>query len=233
MGFFRGSLLFTISILLFVSLLAANSFLTLSVSLGYENVQKEINPLIYELAGTYSGGENISYINETIHKEVQNSYYKEYDCDFWDCLAKEETPLFLISQKAKDYWNEKFYYSLLISLALVGLIFLLVQNKLNWPILVGSILILSALPLLKIKQFISLLIPEKLATFLLLLSIFFSKANTVFWISFILGLVLIGLGLGLKFSNTSFLKKDTENQKKEVERNGEEIEKKKITKRKK
>src|SRR3989344_3772275 len=212
MGFFRGSSLFILSILLLLSFFAAGSFLIVSTSLKYENVQKELGPVIQELSKGLND-ENRALFNETAVRELlQDSYYKNYDCDFWDCFASEQSPFFLVSQKARDYWKEKFYYSLLISLFLIALIFFLAQNKLNWPILVGSILILSAIPLLKIKGLISLFIPGEISALSTFLNIFFSKAMMVFWISFILGLVLIGIGLGLKFSNADFVKKITEKQ---------------------
>jgi len=284
MGFFRGGLLFTVCILLFVSLLTANLFLTLSTSLKYENVQKEVSSLALGLSNESGdffselGSEefnfshetdeaqkvmskhcqnNINYtfdfegrtisvpcstleqgkeavINETINSIIKDLYYKEYDCGFWKCLVKEQAPFFLVSQKARDYWKEKLYISLVVSLFLVLLIFFLVEKKLNWPVLVGSILILSAFPLLKIKDFISFLIPERLTFLLLFLNIFFSKAYAVFWISFVSGLVIVGLGLGLKFSNTEFVRKITEKQdKKEAEKKaGEKVLKKKKTKKK-
>ena len=77
---------------------------------------------------------------------------KTYNCDFWDCLVKDEAPFFLVSKKAHDYWLEKFYFALVASLILLAITFFLVENKLNWPIYAGSILILSTIPLLKIES---------------------------------------------------------------------------------
>ena len=83
--------------------------------------------------------------------------------------------------------------------------------------------------MLKIKEFISLFIPEKIHVISLFLNIFFSKAYATFWISFIVGLVLIGLGLGLKFSNAEFVKNILDKvEKKEVEK--KVVEKKEIKK---
>ena len=285
MGFFRGGLLFTVSVLLFFSLLFLNLFLTLSTSLEYENVQKEVSPIVQELADGNSGlfegfgagdfnlnqvtdgarevmqkycQNNTEYIfvfesntisipcssleegkgaivNEAVRDIVEDAYYKEYDCSFWSCLVKEKIPLFLVSQKAKDYWKEKFYFSLIASLILISLIFFLVEKKLNWLILVGSILVLSSLPLLKIKGIISFLIPEKFEALSLFLNIFFSKSYMVFWISFISGLVILGIGLGLKFSNAEFVKKiiDKSGKKEEEKKSGVVAVKKEVTKKKK
>ena len=284
MGFFKGGTLFTLSVLLFFSFLALNLFLTLSTSLEYENVQKEISPIVQELAngnnglfeGFGSGDFNLNQVtdeaqesmknycknntdysfvfesntisipcssleegkraivNEAVRDIVEDAYYRDYDCIFWSCLVKEKIPLFLVSQKAKDYWKEKFYFSLIASLILIALIFFLVEKKLNFPILVGSILILSSLPLLKIKGIISFLIPEKFEALSLFLNIFFSRSYMVFWISFISGRVLLGVGVGLRFSNAEFIKKIIEkSDKKEVGTNGKEAIVKKETTRKK
>ena len=168
-------------------------------------------------------------LNKTMNSLVDDIYYKEYDCNFWNCITKEKVPFFLVSQKAKDYWHQKFFFSLITSLVLVILIFLLVEKRVNWPTLVGSILILASLPLLKIKSFISFFIPEKIHVVSVFLSIFFSEAYTVFWISFVMGLVLVGLGLGLKFSNAEFVKKIVEKiERKETE--GKIAEKKTVEK---
>jgi hypothetical protein len=152
-----------------------------------------------------SGGKE-AVVKATVNGFVDSIYYKEYDCNFWNCITKEKAPYFLISQKAKDYWHQKFYFALIASLVLVALLFLLVEGKTNWPVLVGSILILSAAPLLKIKEIISFIIPKSIHILSVFLSIFFSKSYATFWISLIVGLVLIGLGLGLKFSNAEFVK---------------------------
>lgn len=260
MGFFRGGLLFFFCILLFISLLAANSFLTLSTSLKYENIQKEIPPLVNELSDEKNnffesmGMEDFKFdqatnqtqeamrrycqnnteyaftfdryavsipcssleagneaiLNEIIKDIVTQTYYQEYDCGFWSCLVQDEAPFFLVSEQAKDYWKGKFYLFLIISLVLVGLIFFLIENKLNWPVLVGSVLIISAIPLLKIKGILAFFIPESFRALSIFLNIFFSKAELVFWIVFILGLILIGIGLGLRFSNADFVKKFTD-----------------------
>ena len=230
MGVIKGSFLFILSVLLFILLLVTGSFLTLSSSLKYENVQKEITPLIDNFVNECDGQENYtftfegneisvpcSYIKENnislkgaVDTAAQDAYYKDYNCDFWDCFATESTPFFLVSEKAKDYWKEKFYYALLASLVILVLIFFLFENKLNFPVLTGSLFIVSSLLILKAKSIATGFIPESFRTFSSFLNIFFSEVLTVFWIFFILGLLLVGLGLGLKFSNLDFVKKITE-----------------------
>ncbi len=256
MGFFRGSFLGFVCLLLFTSFLAMNLFWTLDRSLEYENVQSEISPLVNELTnssadilGIDTGGINItqaaegatkvmekycqtnteytfvfegktisvpcstldggveSVVNQTANSLVYEIYYKEYNCSFFSCLTQDKFPFFLVSQKARDYWHQKFYFALIVSVILVILLFLLVESKANSPVITGVLLILASFPLLKIKSILLFFIPQQLHVLSLFLNIFFSKAYTVFWISSLVGLVLVGLGLGLKFSNAEFVKK--------------------------
>src|SRR3989344_8616115 len=176
MGFFRGGALFFVGVLLFFSLLAMNSFFTLATSLKYENVQQEATPLVAELFEGLNE-ENRTLFNETVAQEfLQDVYYKDYGCGFWKCFIQEEIPFFLVSEQARDYWKGKLYLALIVSLVLSAIAFFLVENKKNWPVVVGGILILSAIPLLKIKQFVAFFIPDSLTSLSIFLNIFFSKA---------------------------------------------------------
>ncbi len=80
------------------------------------------------------------------------------------------------------------------------LVFFLVEVKSNAFILSGSLLAISSLPLIKIEQFLSL-IPFEFGEFLI---VFFSEANTVFLISFITGLVVLIIGVVMKFFGIGF-----------------------------
>ena len=42
-------------------------------------------------------------IEHSISYLVDEVYYEEYDCGFWDCFGKTGSPFFLVSAKAKDY----------------------------------------------------------------------------------------------------------------------------------
>ena len=234
MGFFRGGLLVILSILLLFSLLVGNLFLTLTLSLKYENVQPELvsaveNMAVGEFNLTEQLGENYEVMQEYCENNseyvfsyegqtfaiscdtilqgpealisqgtgdaVEEIYYQEYDCGFWDCL--EENPLFLISEKARDYWKSKFYLALIVSIVLISLAFFLVEHKQNFPIIVGGLLIVSALPFMKLRVFFSFLDE----TYLQFLTIFISKADIVFLGGIILGFVLLGAGIVLHFVN--------------------------------
>mgnify|MGYP001589055837 CR=1 FL=1 len=143
-----------------------------------------------------------SIINKTFDDVIYDIYYKDYDCGFWDCFSKTEQPFFLVSEKAKDYWMNKFYISLLISAILVLLVFLLVQRKPNAFIITGALLVLSVLPLLKLGDLIYALA----GNFASLINLFLSSTKTVFWFSLILGIILIATGIILKIWGVAEIK---------------------------
>lgn len=240
MGFIRSGLIVIISILLFIIFLAGNIFLTLTLSLQYENVYEHITPTIKELAeetidipeevnirleSMQSYCENHSeyvfseegytfeipcevvsqgldsIIDESIDNLVESSYYKEYDCGFWDCFEEEAIPTFLISEKAKNYWKAKFYLALTAAIVLIILNFFLVRKKHNTFVLPGILLVASALVLLKLNLSLSLVSNTFILGFL---QIFFTKAKDVFWIFLITGVVLLLLSLFLKLFSIGF-----------------------------
>src|SRR3989344_9484351 len=61
--------------------------------------------------GIVSQGPELIVENE-INRFVEETYYKDYNCNFWNCFKETEIPFFLVSEKAKNYWNEKFYFTL-------------------------------------------------------------------------------------------------------------------------
>lgn len=236
MGFIRGSLVVVASIILFLSFLVGNVFLTLNLSLDYEVVQPELISVVEEVAEGEMGlsmaalddfgvmelycedhsefvfnYEQFDYtlvipcdvivqgseavIDHAVEGFVEDVYYRDYDCGFWNCLEENPIPFFLISQKAKNYWNNKFYLLLIVSLVLIGLMFFLVEQKINLPIITGSLLTISALPFMKLEGLLSLVSDNSFFQFF---TVFFTKAHTVFLISFILGLIILGAGIGLK-----------------------------------
>ena len=252
MGLIRGGLVLFLGVLLFVSLLAMNTFATFGSSLSYENVREGIFPVVQGLADsglpedltenlnlTKVGQEenlkatnfcriqNTSYnfnyegfavdipcetvslgvdaiVNETISDVVYGIYYTEYDCNFWSCFSGEKFPFFLVSEKAQDYWKSKFYILLIVSMILVALMVLFMEERINAPIIAGILLALSAIPILKLSSLISAFAGQPIS---FIIGIFFSKAGMIFWISFILGLALIGMGFAAKVMNLGFIKK--------------------------
>lgn len=161
---------------------------------------------------------SVEFINETYNDVVYDIYYKEYDCNFWNCFSKTGLPFFLVSEKARDYWKSKLYFSLLASLILITLIFLLVEQKQDTPIIVGVLLVLSAFPLLKLKDLLYFLAGK----FSSIINLFLSSTHAVFLFSLILGVFLVGAGIALKILTRESIKK------KFSKRDVEEIVKKEI-----
>jgi len=253
MGFTRGGLLIIVGILLFLSLLLGSIFLILSWSLQYENVQKELGPILknltedkFSITGedfnlteemeearefmdehcqnessyVFAGGgytfvipcdildeveeSPSALIDQGVENIVEQIYYDDYDCKFWNCFGKTELPLFLVSEKAKNYWQEKFYFTLIAFAVMVVLIFFLVEHKQNMPIVVGSILIASSIPLTQLEKITMGFAGTSALSFL---GVFFSKTMGVFWIILVLGLVILGLGIALRLLDLDFIKK--------------------------
>lgn len=155
-------------------------------------------------------------INKTFDDVIYNIYYNKYDCGFFDCFSKTGQPFFLVSEKARDYWKSKFYISMLISAILVFFIFLFTEHKANALIITGTLLILSVLPLLKLKDLISAL-AEKFASFI---NLFLSSTNAIFWFSLILGIISVIIGIILRIWGVEEIKQKLF--KKEVKSKGKE-----------
>lgn len=149
-------------------------------------------------------------MNEMIESLVQIIYYTRYDnCNFWDCGGESGAPLFLVSEKAYNYWNNKFYLLAGVSLILSILVFLLVKKKTNAPILAGGLLIVSSIPFLKLDSLLGLFLDK---TLFKLLNIFLSQSFYVSLRMLIAGIILILLGVVFKifkigFSISGFLSK--------------------------
>ena len=138
---------------------------------------------------------------------VNQYYYAEYNCNFWDCFGEEDIPLFLISEKAKDYWQNKFYFALLLSVILAVLVFLLVEKKTNFFFLVGGLTIISALPLIQLGNVASLFtnsLGEPGGYISKIILIFFNQSNSVFIKVLMIGGVFVIVGIILKIFHIGF-----------------------------
>ncbi len=239
MGAIRGILLVFVAVLLFLSILLANLFWVLTISLDYENVReestllvkdflKEINvtnaikqayPLISfycqnnsEYVFNYQGytfdipcsialqGEN-AIVEEGIKDLVKNVYYAEYECSFLDCPNKSQLPLFLVSEKAHDFWKNNFYLVLGICLVLLILVFLFIEKKTNVPILAGSLLVVSSLLFIKLDSLFALFSDKIIFKFLW---IFFSQTYFISLKILIAGIILIVVGIIFKIFKVGF-----------------------------
>ena len=134
------------------------------------------------------------FINYGINQAIDEIYYKSYECSFFDCL-RTEFPFFLISEQAKDSSKNRFYFSLIVSLILITLLFFLTEKKSSLFIITGSLLAISSLPFIKINTFLSFL-DDSFLGFVLVL---FSESYNVFLISFTIGIIIIGMGVAMKF----------------------------------
>lgn len=159
-----------------------------------------------------SQGES-AIINYTVEYLVSDFYYKEYNCSFVKCFEESNIPLFLVSKHAKDYWNSLYKKFLLFDLILIGLAILLVEKKSNSPILVGALLIPSALIISQLKNIgtgVAKLILSPISSALSgetakeiipqIVATFFSESTKIFLWMFILGIILIALGLFFKLT---------------------------------
>ena len=50
-----------------------------------------------------------SVLDYSVNAYVEEQYNKEIDCNFFDCFGKTKSPMFLMSKKAQNYWQAKFY----------------------------------------------------------------------------------------------------------------------------
>ena len=152
-------------------------------------------------------------LSSGIDNLVEDTYYQDYDCDFWDCFEKTGSPSFLVSEKARVYCNTKFYISLLIAIVLIALMFFLIEKKTSLPFIVGSLLMVSSLPFMKLDSLIGFFVNPSLAmagfsdipiNLFDILSVFFSKAYNVFWIMFIAGIIILLVGVTLQLCKVGF-----------------------------
>jgi len=270
MGFIRGALGVFVSILLFIVFLVGSAFLTLTLSLQYDNVHDKLSPIIqntleeemgvdisseiekeigsmeiqcedYPEGYVFSEGEYTitlscdvltqgtdAIIASGVDDIIESAYYKEYTCSFWKCFGEEEIPLFLVSEYAKDYWRAKFYLALSAALVLIAILFFLYNKKQNTFIVPGILLMVAALPFLKIGALMSISGDRIIFE---LLGIFFSKARNVFRISFFTGIGLVVVGfvfrlfaIGFKISKF-FNKRETKEDKQDTKISKEEVKK--------
>jgi hypothetical protein len=140
-------------------------------------------------------------IEEGVRDLVKNVYYTEYECDFLECASKPQIPLFLISEKAYDFFTGKFYFFLAALFILLIFVFLFVEKKTNVPILAGSLLIISSLIFIKLDSLFALFSDKIILS---LLKIFFSQTYFVSLRILIIGIALVLLGIVLKIFKVGF-----------------------------
>lgn len=135
-------------------------------------------------------------IEESVQDLAKQIYYKKYDCNFWDCAGESEVPFFLISEKSYTYWTNKLYLALGISVFLFLLIFLFTEKKSNSFIISGSLVILSSLFLIELRNILDFFIDKNLFVFF---EVFFTQASLIFWRILTVGIILFVSGIVMKF----------------------------------
>ncbi len=148
---------------------------------------------------------------------IEDFYYKNYTCDFWECFEEEDMPLFLVSEYGRDYWKSWFIKSFLISLLLATGMILLSRKKSNGFVLTGAITVFVSLIVLKfgkIGAFIFKMIISPVSSALSaetsqvvlteIVDVFFSSSGKVFLWMFIIALILIGVGILLRLFRIGF-----------------------------
>ncbi len=139
-----------------------------------------------------------SVLDSQVDKFIQENYYKNYNCTFIQCFKENSVPFFLISEMTKNYIKSKFYYIMVVSFVLLFLMFFLIEDKRNVLIILGILLVLSSLPLMKLSAFSSIG-PNEFSS--QIFSLFFEQAHKIFLWVFVIGLLIFGLGIGLRFWN--------------------------------
>jgi hypothetical protein len=135
-------------------------------------------------------------VEEGISDVINEVYYAEHTCeDFVKCLLSFEDPLVLVSEEAKDYWQGKYYLTLIASIILIIIMFFTVSQISGLFTIIGVLLALSSLPFAVINKLFSLFGGE----YLQFASILFSQANNVFLMALITGIIVFGFGMALKF----------------------------------
>lgn len=240
MGFVRGVLVVLVSVLLFLSLIIMNLCLTLSLSLEYNNVEKNALIAVKSILPSQENVSNyatsmipeiqqycqnqtsyvFSYEGETIEipceigiqgqdaiieqvarDMIYEAYYTEYNCEFFDCFDQSETPFFLISSKAQQYWSSQFYFLILVSFILAIALFFLTKKKTNAFIIIGSLMLTSALPFLKLDSFIHLFSDNLVFQFV---RIFFAESYYAALNTLCLGIIILILGIVFKIFKLGF-----------------------------
>jgi hypothetical protein len=133
-----------------------------------------------------------------IQKSIEKIYYQEYDCEFWDCIKTTDSIFALVSETAKDYWNSKFYLTLITSIILFTLLIIFIESKKSALTITGALMIMASLPFRKTNWLISTLSEGKLTE---IISLFFTRSYNVFLTMLIIGSIILLIGLAFEFFN--------------------------------
>lgn len=131
---------------------------------------------------------------------INKVYYDNYNCEFWSCVKESQIPFVLISEKAKDYWYDKFKLAIYVSLIAFALSFILVRKKSNAFINVGILTIAAAI-LFKQFDWVLKIFPDN--SLFELLDIFFAKSLNIMIVMCVIGALLLVVGILFRFFRLS------------------------------
>ena len=266
MGIIRGGLLVVVSVLLFVVFLTGNVLWTLDKSLDYETIKPELVSVVKEVIEDEINvsevvGEEFAKMEDYCvdNSEYVFSYEESGRVFEVGCEVIAQGPDAVVDYaienfveeiyhgqanesmfnfaKLKDSINSYFYIALAVAFVLFVLVFFLAEAKSNSFIIAGSLLVISSLPFVKIEQFL-FWVPFGFAEYF---TVFFSEAYTVFLISLITGLIVLAVGIVMKFFGVGFKvfeffskikSKEKVSNKQVVEKQVKEIVKEEISKKK-
>lgn len=142
-------------------------------------------------------------LDEAIDEIIEEIYEDDYNCSGIISCFKESDgkPFFILSEQTKDSLQSKFYWCLFIFIILVVLTFILVKTKTNALIILGSLMIIGSVPFIKMYEIVSWIFRWDFIEFV---KIFFTESLAVFWVSFIIGFVLLALGILMKVFGLGF-----------------------------
>jgi hypothetical protein len=140
-------------------------------------------------------------LNFIIDKKVEEIYYTEYDCGFWDCFSSEQSPFFLISKHSEEYFSGKVYFISFILLIFFGLILFLSEKRSNAFLISGVLLIVAGLPFSKADLVLSVFSD---VSYLRFFTFIFNSAFNVFIKFLIFGILLILISILWKFFSFGF-----------------------------
>ncbi|MFZ1970643.1 MAG: hypothetical protein WAU65_00475 [Candidatus Nanoarchaeia archaeon] len=144
--------------------------------------------------------DEITIITDTIENFISDSYYKTYNCSYWNCF-NQYSPLFLISEKSDNYWQKIFYISLAVFIITTAILFILFKKKQNLPFIVGGFMVIASLPLLGISQILSHLQNVTLSS---AASLLFSQSNYIFIRMIIIGVGILLIGIIIELFRAGF-----------------------------
>ncbi|MEK6925642.1 MAG: hypothetical protein AABW50_00025 [Nanoarchaeota archaeon] len=165
----------------------------------YSTKENDYNLVINISCASINAGKE-TIVDEFINDVVEQLYYAEYSCNFVSCLQEKENVFFLVSNQFHEDVQSKLYFLIIILIISFAGIFLLAQKKHNAFIIGGILIIISALPFIKLDSLFSFVGNS----FLAIINVFFSESYSIFIKMLILGLIVLAIGIILKFFNIGF-----------------------------